>query len=678
MADPAALKKLENQLNCPICLDTYTDPKQLLCQHVYCQQCLHRQVNRERQGQLRCPNCRQVTPVPANGVAGLPAAFHINPLLDILREHKKAKEGTLYCSAQHQERELELYCETCQQLICFQCTVTDHRSHNYYLVTDIFEKCKQEIETSLTQAKTKLPSVREASEHVQALKRVVLDRQATLEAKMYQDRQQLIELITARTNKHVSNLRHITDKRIRALDSCREQLETIEAQLRSGLDTVEETLRTGAPAKVVRMKTAIATQIKELSTSLTTDTLAPPAVCADMDYSTGSNVWEACRSYGVVGDLNSPVPSLCRATGMGLESADVGKKSSVVLQIVNFKGQPCEMPIQSSECELGSEITGARVRGDTKRVGQGKYKISYHPNVKGRHQLHIKVEGQHIRGSPFSVAVKSAVELGLPMLTMQRVKQPFGVAINQRREVVVSEWDGHRVSVFRPSGLKLRSFGLGHFNHPAGVAVHEDGTILVADCDNHHIVKLTIDGEFLGAVGTNGSDPLQFLSPRSVAVNKINNRVYVADTENARVQVLNSDLTYVSSFGKKGAAKGQFNRPFGIACDRSGNVYVVDRNNHRIQVFTPEGGFLRLFGRQGTERGEINTPRGIAIDTNDMVYVTDGNNRVSIFTPDGLFVTSFGGTGALEGEFNRPLGVTVDSEGVVYVCDYDNHRVQLF
>ena len=91
-----ALKKLEDQLNCPICLDTYTDPKQLQCNHVFCQQCLVRLVIRDQQGQLilTCPNCRQVTPVPASGVAGLQAAFQINQLLEIVEEHKKAKDAT--------------------------------------------------------------------------------------------------------------------------------------------------------------------------------------------------------------------------------------------------------------------------------------------------------------------------------------------------------------------------------------------------------------------------------------------------------------------------------------------------------------------------------------------------------------------------------------------------------
>ena len=96
-----SIRKLEDQLNCSVCLYTYTDPKLLGCFHVYCQKCLMKLVDRDQQGQLflSCPNCRQVTPVPANGVAGLQSAFLITPLLEIVEEHKKATSNQSSASA---------------------------------------------------------------------------------------------------------------------------------------------------------------------------------------------------------------------------------------------------------------------------------------------------------------------------------------------------------------------------------------------------------------------------------------------------------------------------------------------------------------------------------------------------------------------------------------------------
>ena len=192
------------------------------------------------------------------------------------------------------------------------------------------------------------------------------------------------------------------------------------------------------------------------------------------------------------------------------------------------------------------------------------------------------------------------------------------------------------MSVFSPSGVNLRSFGTcgsgyGQFNEPCGVAVDCEGNILAADCNNHRIQKFTVEGQFLAVVGTIGrSGHLQFNYPWDIAIS--NNKVYVTDFGNNRIQVLHSDLTFSSTFGKEGSGKGQFNYPQGIACGSTGNVYVTDSKNHRIQVFTAEGKFLRMFGRRGQGKGELDMPISIAVH-DGLLYVGEGGNcRVSVFS----------------------------------------------
>ena len=72
-----------------------------------------------------------------------------------------------------------------------------------------------------------------------------------------------------------------------------------------------------------------------------------------MEYSIGSDVLETCQNYGTVCSLGSPDPSMCRATGKGLE------KFSAVLQAVNLEGQPLKVPIRLSECELDHNLSGS-------------------------------------------------------------------------------------------------------------------------------------------------------------------------------------------------------------------------------------------------------------------------------------------------------------------------------
>ncbi len=391
-----------------------------------------------------------------------------------------------------------------------------------------------------------------------------------------------------------------------------------------------------------------------------------------------------CHQYGKISSPGSPDPSQCHATGKGLEVAVVGEKSSALLQSVNYNGASCDEPIQSLQCELVSEITRAMVRGSLERRGQSQYEISYQPTIKGRHQLHIKVEDQNIRGSPFTVAVNSPIEkLGTSILTICGLDGPNGITFNQRGEVVVAELRGNCVSIFNSSGEKLRSFdthgsGQGQFIHPCGVAVDGEGNILVADSNNSRIQKFTAEGQFLTSVGTKGNGRLQFDYARGITFNATKDKVYVADFFNHRVQVLNSDLTFSRSFGKEGSGKGQFNCPRDITCDRTGKVYVADRDNHRIQVFAPEGKFLRMFGSLGEGRGELDRPISITIDTSDRVYVGDFYHHIYVFTFEGRFLTSFGREGNRPGEFKYPRGLAVDVSGVMYVCDSDNNRIQLF
>ena len=699
------VERVEEQLNCSICLDTYTDPKILQCFHVFCRQCLVPLGVRDQQGQLSltCPTCRQVTPIPARGVAGLQSAFHINNLLEILEDSANKLENApatperatptdlnpvnkaSHCFV-HEDKELELYCETCGELICLKCVTKSgkHHSHDYEELNVAFEKYKKEIMSSLEPMEKQVTTIKKALALIKQCRGEISDQQAAIEDNIHVTFRRLREVLTVRETELIGHLHKTTQGKLKGLAAKRDQIETTLAQLDSCLHFMRESIKAGNERNVLMMKTNTVHQVKELTTPFQPDTLKPNTE-ADLIFSALVDLTAMCQSYGQVFPSGSPDPSKCHTKGKGLEVAVVGEKSTAILNAVSYEGKPLEEPIKSLECELASEITGTRASCSVERRGQSQYEISYQPTIKGRHQLHIKVEGQHVRGSPSSVAVKSPVEkLGTPILTLGGVRGPCGVTINQRGEVVVTECDGHCVSVFSPDGEKLLSFGTcgsgqGQFSCPYGVAVDGEGNILVADNNNYRIQKFTVEGQFLSAVGTQGSGPLQFRCTTEIAFNTSNNKVYVAGNRNHHVQVLNSDLTFSSTFGKQGSGKGQFSFPWGIACDSTGKVYVADTDNNRIQVFTAKGKFLRMFGRHGQGRGELASPCSVAVDTSGMVYVSELlSHRISVFTSEGQFVTSFGRKGEGSGEFKSPRGLAMDNSGVVYVCDRYNNRVQVF
>ena len=697
-----ALKKVEDQLNCSVCLDIYTDPKLLQCLHVFCKTCLVKLVFRDEHGQLvlSCPNCRYTTPVPANGVTGFQPAFHINHLLDIaedLRREKEApasaeradsssaslppprKEVSTFCS-EHVKEELKLYCETCGELICFYCTLKTgkHHNHDYELIEEAFGTYKREIGSLLESINKKLTSINEVLTQFDKCNGEISDQRAAIEANIHDTINELHQVLDIRRTELISRLHQLIQWKLKDLAAQKDQAETVHAQLSSCQDFMKQSLETNRWGEALKMKMTVLKQVKVLTTTVQPDALKPNTK-ADMVLSASADITALCRGFGQVSTLASPDPSKCHATGKGLEVGTVGQTSTAVLQACNSKGEPCTEPVTSLECKLVSDITGATATGSFKKLeGQNRYEISYQPTVKGRHQLHISILGQSIRENPFHPAVTSSIAklaIGAPIHTIAGVGGPWGIDINHRGEIVVSERGSGHISTYTPSGKKAQAINLKGLL-PLGLALDREGNIIVGEYANNSIRKYSPEGQLLASVVTYSSRRLQFSDPRGIAVNTKNNKVYVADHYNHHIQVLNSDLTSSATFGKNGDDKGQFCGPSGVTCDSAGNVYVVDTANHRIQVFTAEGEFLRMFGRCGNGRGELNCPIGIALDpSNKHLYVSElDNHRISVFTCKGQFVTSFGTDVA---RFD-PYGLAVDNCGVVYVCDFGNNSIQIF
>ena len=313
--------------------------------------------------------------------------------------------------------------------------------------------------------------------------------------------------------------------------------------------------------------------------------------------------------------------------------------------------------------------------------------LEYTPITRGQHRLHIKVDNEHIKGSPFSVVVTLPVNmLGTPVRTIIEVSRPSGLAINQQGEILVVEEGNECVSVLRPNGTKKiigspadnllppHTLRMAH-----GVAVRDNGAILVVNTREHCIATFTSEGGPYTSVGELGGGSLEFKEPMGIDIHPITKHVFITDYSNHRIQVLNQDLKFVTCYGYYGSDDGQFKNPWDVSFDSDGDVYIADSGNHRIQVFKyyPDKHkklvFLRKFGGEGKGEGQLSWPSSICIDKiENRVYVTEDNNhRVSVFTHLGKFLTSFG-------EFNLPHGVAIDKNGYIYVSDHHNNRIQMF
>ena len=743
MAEPVSVaeivKKLADQLECSICLDSFTDPKLLQCFHVFCKDCLEPLVLRDQHGlSLRCPNCRRSTLLPVNGVSGLQPAFHVHHLFEIQDALQKVKQGqegqktlcekcnkrdvngfcrdcgeficntciemhqtwkelsthkvisleqlksdatemvsptkkTLYCS-KHPGKELDLFCETDQEVICRDCIVKTHRDHQYDFVNEAFPKHRDTIASHLEPVRQQLSTVNKAVQGLVTAQDQIMDQRAAIEVNIQRKVRQLHEALEVRKTKLIGELDRMTQQKLKALSIQRDELELVQTRLNSCLEFVSDSLKTGCEGEILAMEKPVVQQVKEMCAEFDPRKF-PPCEQADMALSASSKLLPACQQFGQVSRM---CPEKY-ATGKGLEVATVGEQSTVTVHAIDAHGSKFAKPLPLISCELVPS-SGERMKCEVKPSKCSKYQVDYRPTRRGRHQLHIKVCDQHIRGSPFTLVALRKLEA--PTGTITNLNLPCGVVVDERGQIIITEWGRHCISIYS-GGKRIRSFGQegsapGLFRRLHGVAVDRAGNILVVDESNHRIQKVTADGKFIALVGSRGNKPLQFNSPYGIGISP-SEKVYICDRANHRVQILNPDLTFCSSFGSEGSGDGHFQFPWDVGFDSHENVYIADSWNHCIQVFTEEGRFLRKFGKKGRGDGELNEPAGIAIDSDDVVYVAEGNNRrISLFTSEGHFLRSFGTQGKGPGQFSGPIGIAVDKEGLVYVCDRNNYRLQIW
>ena len=723
-----ALSKVEDQLSCLVCLEPYTNPRLLSCFHVYCQHCLEDIVAHNGQGQLECPKCRRPTPLPPTGVSGLQAAFNVHHLFDIQETLKKVKEpqklacekcsvtnrkATSFCrqcteficekcTDMHKEwKELKnhelvsiekvegdlirlvspkkisprclkhddimrLYCEPCGELICINCTVQIHKDHKYCVIADTFESHKKEILDSLGPVEKQLEATDTALVNLDGRHAEIVEHGGKIATNINSKFDEIRRALDACERELMAELEGHTQQQLKSLSAQREEVEILQTQRSSCLHFVRESIRTGSPGDVLKMKQGVVKQVRELVDTFDPNTLEP-CETTNTCFVPSAQLVKDCKEFGALCCVNIP------------QKAIAGQKITAYCRFLSAKNSA------PPEAKLISKITDQATKCVVKERGKGEYEISYQPTVGGASELIVRVGGEEVAGSPFPVAVKTPIDkLGTVIKTINDLKRPQSVALNQAGEIIVAEQKAGIVSIFSPTGDKLRTLdtrgtAVGEMKNPRGVAVDGDDNILVVDGGNHQLLKFSCGGDLIAAVGSHGDGAGQFNNPYGVCVNSVNGKVYVVDNGADCVHIFNSDLTFCSKFGSYGSGNGQFFNPYDVASDRGGCVYVADCYNYRVQVFTPDGGYLRQFGKRGSGNGELNEPISICVDSDDLVYVGESvNDRVSVFTCEGVFLKLFGSKGSGPGQFNYPYGIAVDQCGVVYVSDYRNNRVQIF
>ena len=668
------VENLKKQLTCSICLETYTDPKIISCLHTFCCKCLEKHARKNhRQGKFRCPECQAEIDLPeGNHFDHLQTSFIHNSLLGLLEtEDREDLLKPPFCS-QHKNERLRYFCSSCEACICPVCFAEDHRGHEFDVIEKAVQEDKKYIMLNVDTIKEKVNLFREeigklekTSEDVEMI--IAIAKQDVSEAA-----QQVITKTRQQEKQLLESLEITRRKRIEQINSAKQELESLVKQIHQAAEFAENLVQRSPGWDIIKTRTTLKHKFQELR-----------GVEISRHHPTTFVKFTAASQQdlklGFIQLTEKPAKA-ATSTVEGLDQTfQAGVEAEFTLCLKTAEGEICNQADLNDQVELLIKPTKDVTNVSVEEKGEGNLKLKFTPEVPGAYDVEVKINGENLPTSPFTIPVEEhqlvvVGELDLEFNQGQGFKGPIGIAINKQGDIAVADYDGHYVFVFNKEGKCLKQFGEkgkhpGQFTNPVDVTFLNDKEILIADQFNNRIQHINIQTEVVvKTFGKKGEGKGDFETPLSVCVDDTE-RIVVTEYDNNRVQVMSKEGEALFTIGDNGPEK--LSTPY--SCIPYKNIFLVtERDNHVIKAFDASNTFLYKFGEKGNQDGQFNSPRGMCLDGSKNLLVCDSdNNRVQRFSLDGRF------RGKTTVPLQSPLHIVTAPDGRILVTSLKAKKIYI-
>ena len=461
---------VKKELECPVCQEHFSqinEPKILKCLHTFCKTCLEAWIRRNREGQLSCPTCRQITECPNSNINSLPSNLFYKQMVEIVEaysgqgkedsphcglcDEKKAlkfyciecnsflcddcvgvhKKGKIFsghhvkdignfqsCDVQDYARranyctvhidEMRFYCENCKRCICRDCAILEHQDHNKISLDQGLENIKSEIDIRVHEAQENGSRLRNYKVSLEKRRMKVNGsiEEATKEVK------RVAELCISLIRQHETSVIEQLIKQEKAFKNAFDnQMTLLDGKLLeidSTLAFSEEILSRNNLPEILNVRAVLEGKLRELSV-----TLQPSEVMQKLGYSEVKYIQNDVFLEDAPGQLVKSVtePLLSVAEGKNLTEGLVGEDCTFTVTTKNAQGQTSYCAIDEVSAKIISLSGHERLEAVVTDLRDGRYLVSYAPIAPGKFTVSVEVAGSPIMGSPFTLDVKNQPEI---------------------------------------------------------------------------------------------------------------------------------------------------------------------------------------------------------------------------------------------------------------------------
>ena len=690
---------LREEVSCSVCSDVFTDPKHLSCLHSFCLKCLKRWYDTCGGGEaIKCPKCQALSRVHASDdLKDLPTSFYLNGLIDVLAI-KECKKTQVTCGNCDKKSSEASYCFQCCIFYCEKCLVghnmmRDKKKHRVLAVKEFQDKDYEDVLTRPVFCSKERHQKEELKYYCKECETVLCQTCVTLNHGGHE-----LRLIEEEAENKTLEIKSI-------LQSQRDELD---AKLNVIAQLDEDC------AKVIQRSEIVTRDVQMFADGLI------KTIQAKMKNIITAVESQTKKSLESLKGKKSEIQQQINVTESSLEEADKLLKRSTAAEVVQLKKSLQTIfhrlnqtePIVHDPSSLQTflfvenqqmlDIVNEKEIGFLKEPSQTKANESLaegeglkQGTIGHKAQFNLitrNAERKQWYDEQDRVTVEIKDEKGQECVTQVRIddnkdgtyKITYYPRVQGTFKLVVKV-NGQHFScspftvILKPFQVKpILSFGKegpdeGMFQYPLGVAVIDRDEIVVADNRNHRVQVFDSNGTFLRSFGHKGENAGEFNCPFGIAVDK-DRKIFVSDNNNHRIQVLCWEGRHLGSFGGKGSLDSQLKHPWGLSLDSNDNIIVADAGNKLIKIFTPDGRFVMKIGEQGSLSYPVH-----CVQCGEHFIVSDTNEHcIKVFNREGHFQCKFGKQGRGEGEFRFPRFLSVTRSKHLLVCDGDNHRIQVF